>query len=66
MNSKDRKPIVPRIVDVTGKQSREDAALQRECERKRKDFRDDTSRYGYGTPEGKAAWLARIRRTRSF
>lgn len=56
---------VPRVTDITGKQSREDAAAERDWQRTRQRFRNDNFKHAYGTPEAKAAWLRRINKTRS-
>lgn len=56
---------VPRVSEVTGKKSLADLAAEREWKKARERFNNDRSRYGYGTPEGKKAWQARIARTRS-
>lgn len=57
---------VPRVHQVTKAKSRDELAAEREWERERKRFRDINSKHAYGTPEAKAAWLARIKRSRSF
>ena len=57
---------VPRISDITGRKPVEDVAFEREWKRYRKDFRNDTARYGFGTEKSKDAWKRRTERTRSF
>lgn len=51
---------------MTGKQSAEDERAAREWQRARKQFKNATAKYGYGTPEGKRDWKRRISTTRSF
>ena len=57
---------VPRIQEITGKKSVEQERDEREWKKARKPFNDDKAKYGFGTPEAKAAWKRRIERTRSF
>lgn len=56
---------VPRAQQFTGKLSREEAAAQREWDKARKRFNNDTAKYGYGTEAAKKAWKERIYKTRS-
>ncbi len=56
---------VPRVKEITGKKTVEQERDEREWKRARKPFAEDTKKYGFGTPESKAAWLRRIQRTRS-
>jgi hypothetical protein len=56
---------VPRIKEITGKQSREDAAAEREWSAARKRYQDDKAKHGFGTDTGKAAWKRRTQNTRS-
>ena len=57
---------VPRILDMTGRKSAEDKAVDMEWQRERKLFQSDKLRYGFGTVKGKKAWKRRIDQTRSF
>ena len=57
---------VPRVHQITKAKSREELAAEREWQRERKRFRDLNAKHAFGTPEAKAAWKARIQRTRSF
>jgi hypothetical protein len=57
---------VPRIVEITGKQSADDMRAAREFRRMREQFKNATAKYGYGTPEGKRERKRRIANTRSF
>lgn len=59
-------PNVPRANQLTKSKSRLEKSQQREWDRERANFRDLNSKHAFGTPEAKAAWLARVRRTRSF
>jgi len=57
---------VPRIVEITGKPSAEQIRSDRDWQRARKIARDSNSKHAFGSAEGKAEWLRRIERTRSF
>jgi hypothetical protein len=57
---------VPRTFEVTKSKSKEDTYLDRDWNNKKKLFNIDKYRYEFGSPESKAAWKARIAKTRSF
>jgi hypothetical protein len=57
---------VPRIAEITGKLSAEQSRAERDWQRARKIARDCNSKHAFGSAEGKAEWLRRIQRTRSF
>ena len=57
---------VPRIAEITGKPSAEQIRSDRDWKRARKIARDSNSKHAFGSAEGKAEWLRRIQRTRSF
>ncbi len=51
---------------MTGKDSAEHARLEREWQRTRAAYRNDTDHYGFGTDKEKDAWKRRITKTRTF
>lgn len=56
---------VPRISDITGKKSGEETRNDREWQRYRKQFQNDTAKHGFGTDTSKEAWRRRADKTRS-
>lgn len=57
---------VPRIVEITGKLSTEQSRADREWKRMQITVRESNLKHTFGSPEGKAEWLRRVQRTRSF
>jgi hypothetical protein len=57
---------IPRVSQLTKSKSRNELAAQREWDKAHKRLADIKQKHPYGTPEAKAAWLAQVRKTRSF
>jgi hypothetical protein len=57
---------VRRISEVTKSKTKNELFLERESKRAFDAFSEVKRKYGYGSPESKAAWKALIKKTRSF
>ena len=57
---------VPRVSEITKSKTKNELFLERENKRAFDAFNEVKKKYGYGSPESKAAWKALIRRTRSL
>lgn len=57
---------VPRVSEKTNSKTKVDLFLERENARAFEAFSEVKRKYGYGSPEAKAAWRALTKRTRSL
>ena len=57
---------VRRVSEVTQSKTKNELFLERENKRAVDAFNEVKKKYGYGSPESRAAWKALIRRTRSL
>ena len=57
---------VRRVSEVTESKTKNELFLERENKRAFDAFNEVKKKYGYGSPESRAAWKALISRTRSF